>query len=162
VRTVSRGILLGFVGLGLVCQPVAAGALKTDLSKALVPLDEIVSGGPPPDGIPAIDRPVFVATGTADAWLKPAEPVLALQVNGDARSRNGDVRLIRFITLMFRAFRPEIEALQDAKERAIQRYRATHGGADPFENRSVEILSQVEIDFPAYLGRTTANREATG
>jgi hypothetical protein len=77
-------------------------------------------------------------------------------------SRNGDARLVRFITLMFRAFRPEIEALQDAKERAIQRYRATHGGADPFEDRSVEILSQVEIDVPAYLDRTTANREATG
>jgi len=86
VRTVSQGVLLGLVGLGLVCQPVAAGTLKTDLSKALVPLDEIISGGPPPDGIPAIDRPVFVATGAADAWLKPTEPVLALQVNGDARA----------------------------------------------------------------------------
>ena len=39
----------------------AAGAveLKTNRSKALVPLDEIVPGGPPPDGIPAIDRPKF-------------------------------------------------------------------------------------------------------
>jgi len=86
VRTLSRGVLLGLVGLGLVCQPVAAGALKTDLSKALVPLDEIISGGPPPDGIPAIDRPVFVATGAADAWLKPTEPVLALLIDGDARA----------------------------------------------------------------------------
>jgi len=86
VRTVSRGVLLGLVGLGLVCQPAVAGALKTDVSKALVPLDQIVSGGPPPDGIPAIDRPVFVAPGAADTWLTATEPVVALQVNGDARA----------------------------------------------------------------------------
>src|SRR6266540_2292637 len=86
MQAILRGILLGLVGLGLVCQPAAAGALKTDVSKALVPPDQIVSGGPPPDGIPAIDRPVFVPTGAADAWLKPTEPVLALQVNGDARA----------------------------------------------------------------------------
>src|SRR6266540_7428463 len=86
MQAILRGILLGLVGLGLVCQPAAAGALKTDVSKALVPPDQIVSGGPPPDGIPAIDRPVFVPTGAADAWLRPAEPVLALQVNGDARA----------------------------------------------------------------------------
>ncbi len=63
--------------------------LKTDASKALVPLDEIVSGGPPPDGIPAIDRPVFVASADSDAWLKPKEPVLVLEVNTTAASLSG-------------------------------------------------------------------------
>jgi hypothetical protein len=51
-----------------------------------VPLDEIVSGGPPPDGIPAIDRPVFVSAAGAAIWLVPKEPVLALEVKGDARA----------------------------------------------------------------------------
>jgi len=86
VRNVFRGVLPGIVSLGLTCQPALADGLKTDLGKALVPLDEIVSGGPPPDGIPAIDRPVFVATGAADAWLTPREPVVALEINGDARA----------------------------------------------------------------------------
>jgi hypothetical protein len=63
-----------------------AGPLKTDLSKSLAPLDDIISGGPPPDGIPAIDRPVFVPPGAAETWLRPKEPVLALEVNGDARA----------------------------------------------------------------------------
>src|SRR5262245_1890913 len=64
-----------------------AGAewLKTDESKRLVPLDEIISGGPPPDGIPAIDRPAFVAPQQV-TWLKPKEPVLALEIGGDARA----------------------------------------------------------------------------
>jgi hypothetical protein len=63
-----------------------AAELRTDTSKALVPLDEIISGGPPPDGIPAIDRPNFVSPGEAAAWLTAKEPVLALEVKGDARA----------------------------------------------------------------------------
>ncbi len=78
--------MLALVGLGLASRLVGAGGLKTDVSKALIPFDEIISGGPPPDGIPAIDRPVFVTTAAADAWLKPAEPVLALEVSGEARA----------------------------------------------------------------------------
>jgi hypothetical protein len=74
-------------------------------------------------------------------------------------SRKGDVRLVRFINLMFRAFRPEIEALQEAKGQAIERYRAAHGGADPFEDRSVEILSRVEIEIPARLDLTAARED---
>jgi hypothetical protein len=61
-------------------------ALRTDTSKALVPLDEIMSGGPPPDGIPAIDRPTFVGPATAAAWIVSKEPVLALEINGVARA----------------------------------------------------------------------------
>jgi hypothetical protein len=65
---------------------VSLGQLRTDLSKTLVPLEEIISGGPPPDGIPAIDRPKFVSTREADAWLPPKEPVLAVRVGEDARA----------------------------------------------------------------------------
>lgn len=63
-----------------------AAALRTDTSRALVPLDEIVSGGPPPDGIPAIDRPTFVGPADAAAWITPQEPVLALEIKRDARA----------------------------------------------------------------------------
>src|SRR3990172_5383211 len=58
-----------------------ADSLRTHLHPALdrplAPLEEIIAGGPPPDGIPAIDKPVFVSPAAADAWLKPTEPVLA-------------------------------------------------------------------------------------
>jgi hypothetical protein len=63
-----------------------AVTLRTDTSRTLVALDEIISGGPPPDGIPAIDRPAFVAAREAAGWLAPKEPVLALEVKGDARA----------------------------------------------------------------------------
>jgi hypothetical protein len=52
---------------------------------ALIDPTLIRSGGPPPDGIPPLDDPVFVATSEVEA-LAPDEPVLALEVNGDSRA----------------------------------------------------------------------------
>jgi hypothetical protein len=44
----------------------------TDFTRHAVALDEIVSGGPPRDGIPAIDDPRFVPV--AEAGLPDREP----------------------------------------------------------------------------------------
>lgn len=55
------------------------------LPAPLVNPDDIISGGPPPDGIPAIDRPVFERVRGVD-WLRDREPVLALELDGDARA----------------------------------------------------------------------------
>jgi hypothetical protein len=52
----------------------------------IVPLDQIVSGGPPPDGIPSIDNPKFVSIEEADRNLEDAELVLGLNINGDIRA----------------------------------------------------------------------------
>jgi len=52
-----------------------------DLSDSLVPAAEIHHGGPARDGIPAIDRPVFVAVGEAD-YLRDDDPVLGIDRNG--------------------------------------------------------------------------------
>jgi hypothetical protein len=47
------------------------------LPDPLVDPARVISGGPPPDGIPSIDRPRFeLASGVE--WLAPDEPVLAL------------------------------------------------------------------------------------
>lgn len=58
----------------------------TEFSRATVPLSEIISGGPPRDGIPPIDKPVFVSAGEAAAWLAPAEPVLVYRHDGEVRA----------------------------------------------------------------------------
>ncbi len=52
-----------------------------DLGHCLVPLAEIHAGGPPRDGIPALDRPRFVAAGEA-AYLKDDDRVLGLSRHG--------------------------------------------------------------------------------
>jgi hypothetical protein len=53
----------------------------TDFSKAAVDLSEIVSGGPPRDGIPAVDGPDFALASEAEG-LDPREPVVTLDLNG--------------------------------------------------------------------------------
>ena len=47
---------------------------------------EIASGGVGRDGIPPIDNPLFDDLATADQWLQPASPVIAVEVGGVARA----------------------------------------------------------------------------
>ncbi len=61
------------------------GWRKTDFSKRSVEWREILSGGPPRDGIPSIDRPKFKAA-SAETKLSDTEPVIGLEINGDARA----------------------------------------------------------------------------
>lgn len=51
----------------------------------LVDPNEIVSGGPPPDGIPPIDDPTLEPVASVD-WLAEREPVIALEIEEDARA----------------------------------------------------------------------------
>lgn len=55
-----------------------------DVSAATIPLSAIERGGPPKDGIPAIDHPTFVAA--AQAGLREEDRVLGLERHGIARA----------------------------------------------------------------------------
>ena len=58
---------------------------KTDFSKKTIDYSDIMSGGPPRDGIPPIDRPVFVKVADYKE-LSDRDPVIGLEINGDARA----------------------------------------------------------------------------
>ncbi len=58
---------------------------STDFSVASISFSEVLSGGPPKDGIPAIDAPMFESASRAAEWLDPREPVLILTSNGETR-----------------------------------------------------------------------------
>ena len=58
---------------------VSTDGWSTDFSKHEVPLGEIIGGGPPKDGIPAIDKPRFAPIADVD-WLAPDEPVIAVGI----------------------------------------------------------------------------------
>jgi len=59
------------------------GLTAWDFSKHSVPLDTIMSGGPPRDGIPAIDQPRLISAKKAgDFYLKDKGRVIALVVKG--------------------------------------------------------------------------------
>ena len=59
---------------------------KTDTSKKSIELSELKSGGPPKDGIPAINNPNFICSKEADSWIDPDEPVISFELNGSARA----------------------------------------------------------------------------
>lgn len=62
-----------------------AAGWKTDFSKRTVDLAEILAGGPPRDGIPSIDAPVFKrAAEIADIGAN--EPVIRLEIGGEPRA----------------------------------------------------------------------------
>jgi hypothetical protein len=55
-----------------------------DFPDPLIDLEHLVSGGPPPDGIPPIDEPNFQPAREVD-WLEGREPLLSLTVGGETR-----------------------------------------------------------------------------
>jgi hypothetical protein len=73
----------------LAMMPFDTGAQerwRTDFTRHTVPLEEIVRGGPPKDGIPAIDDPEFVTVRAADRWLRDREPVIVVRHEDDVRA----------------------------------------------------------------------------
>ena len=69
------------------CQPksrLVNGWPNTDFSQCTVSYDDIISGGPGKDGIPAIDAPQFI--NVDEVTIAPQEPVISLEIDGIARS----------------------------------------------------------------------------
>ena len=62
------------------------GNWQTDFSLYTVPYDEFLSGGVGRDGIPPLDDPQFESIADADGWLEDVQPVVALEINGEARA----------------------------------------------------------------------------
>ncbi|NJN83857.1 MAG: DUF3179 domain-containing protein [Caldilineaceae bacterium] len=59
---------------------------RTDFDKRTVAWDEILSGGPPKDGIPAVDNPIFEEIESAGTWLTERDPVIFFEQNGEAKA----------------------------------------------------------------------------
>jgi hypothetical protein len=92
-----REIAIWFVAAGFAC--VALGVVpvladpsawrgewpRTDFARHSIAYEEIRSGGPPKDGIPAIDQPRFAPKGETGE-LPPQEPVIAVAIGGEARA----------------------------------------------------------------------------
>lgn len=75
--------LARYVGADIV-EPTSG--LKTNFCKHSADYADILSGGPPPDGIPPIDNPTFEPIATGDEWLADVQPVIALAVGDEAKA----------------------------------------------------------------------------
>jgi hypothetical protein len=59
---------------------------KTNFDKKTIDIGELMSGGPPKDGIPAIFTPKFETQDEASEWLDDKEPVIGLEINGESKA----------------------------------------------------------------------------
>ena len=67
-------------------QRLLRATWDTDFTRTTIAYDEIMTGGPPKDGIPSIDNPQFESIADADLWLDDLEPVQVVDLNGDVRA----------------------------------------------------------------------------
>jgi hypothetical protein len=87
------GLCLAALSFGLAAGDAAladpeswkrSGWANTDFTRTAIDLGEIVSGGPPKDGIPSIDEPRFEPAGKVND-IPDTEPVIRLEIDGDLR-----------------------------------------------------------------------------
>ena len=71
------------------------------LDDALVPVQEIMHGGPGRDGIPSLDNPEFISADDAK-FLKPKDRILGLELNGVARAY--PIRILNYHEIVNDAF----------------------------------------------------------
>ncbi|NNL65600.1 MAG: DUF3179 domain-containing protein [Myxococcales bacterium] len=81
MKTLSILFALALLAPSVGAEPVRNGF---DLSGASVPAEQILAGGPPRDGIPALDHPTHMAAATS-AW-RDEEIVLGVARDGEARA----------------------------------------------------------------------------
>ena len=64
----------------------ATSGWATNWNKHTIDYGDLLSGGPPRDGIPSIDDPQFISPDAAAEWLAGNEPVIALEIGDEARA----------------------------------------------------------------------------
>lgn len=93
VKVTTIVVVAAVVAIGAVFfvtgQQTPTTLMDTEETRAIVPLNQIVSGGPQRDGIPSIDEPKFVSA--QDTNLQNGDLVLGLEINGDARAYPLDI-----------------------------------------------------------------------
>jgi hypothetical protein len=77
------GVVLDVTSPSIVDAQTASGF---DLSNASIPVEEILPGGPPRDGIPALTDPRFESVRQASRWMRDDDRLLALEVDGQAKA----------------------------------------------------------------------------
>jgi hypothetical protein len=81
-RSVALALLLVAAGAGAAAEPPVRNGFVLEPSS--IPADQIVSGGPPRDGIPALEEPEAAPAGAAE-WDE-GEPVVGVELGGESRA----------------------------------------------------------------------------
>lgn len=104
-KTIFQNRLAGIVLLALIAlsvvkaQPSAFATIGVDSTKTAIDLGRVLSGGPPPNGIPALGfkgdwkhaaaataDPLFISQQEAGEWLNDREPVLVVTLGNESKA----------------------------------------------------------------------------
>lgn len=79
-------LLAMLLGLSVYKFSTAAGVSNGfDLSNAILPVDQILHGGPPRDGIPALSNPKMIRAGEA-SYLSAQDRIVGINLGGQSRA----------------------------------------------------------------------------
>lgn len=92
---------------------------------------------------------------TGDAWYA-ADDVVRMLDFFEIDHANPSWPANRWITAMLRLFRPQVEALVRARDAALADWARRHPGRDVFEDRELEIASQIAISVDAQIAAVAA------
>jgi hypothetical protein len=88
---IRSAVALLVAGAGIGAEPAIAAPQSRapfngfNVSNAIIPTREILSGGPGRDGIPSIDQPKFVGPGAA-SFMLPGDLLVSLTIGGQTRA----------------------------------------------------------------------------
>ena len=85
VASTSEIIITPPVSTGDYLEPSSLSIMETNGVKHNIPLDKIRGGGPPKDGIPSIDSPVFAEISNSQ-FMSDSDTVIGLVINGEAKA----------------------------------------------------------------------------
>ena len=92
---------------------------------------------------------------TGDAWYAAADVIRMLE-RFDIDHAHPSWPANRWLGAMLRLFRPQIEALVQARDVAVADWARTHPTADVFEDRALEITSQIAISVEEQIAAVEA------
>lgn len=134
---------------------------KTDFSNAIVAMSEIRPGGPPRDGIPALDEPRFIPADRA-GWLDPDEPVVVVSAGGETRACPLQIMIWHEIVNDGVAGMPVVVLAGDAARSTLDRRRISDSRKVPslnaFDRRVGDRVLTFDRDRDAIVDRETGSR----
>jgi hypothetical protein len=85
IRVLDTVMFTGTLIIFLLIISLPVPASGWDFSKNIIPVKDIMSGGPPKDGIPALMSPKFVKAEDA-GFMRKDEKVMGVNLNGISRA----------------------------------------------------------------------------
>ncbi|WP_374446847.1 hypothetical protein [Stella sp.] len=128
---------------GIAAQGVPAAAVAEEAPSHLV----AIGIGPAGDPVRLFTTNRWV---TGEAWY-PAPAVEAMLGRFAIDRQHPSWAVNRWLTALFRLYRPEMGLLVRARDEAVRRWQAGHPDRDAFEDRDLEVASTMRIDLDARL-----------